>query len=108
MPVRGPDHSVKASTVIAAGPRWRSRRNCSQALHDDKAFAISNAVFEAANVKVPDQNALAFSLTKDAVMIGGYTLDAIPDDFAGGQRRYTRWRKTLVDASALVKTIIKS
>jgi hypothetical protein len=79
-----------------------------QARHADKAFAISNAVFEAANLKVTDRNALAFSLTKDAVMIGGYALDAIPDDMAGSQQRNTRWRKPLVHASALVKTIIKS
>jgi hypothetical protein len=96
-------------TVIAAGPAMEIAEELgNQALHADKAFAISNAVFEAANLKVPDTNALAFSLTKDAVMIQGYALDAIPDEIAGGQRRNTRWRKTLVHASALVKTIIKS
>jgi adenylate cyclase len=96
-------------TVIAAGPAMEIAEELgSQALHADKAFAISDAVFEAANAKFPDKNALAFSLTKGAVMIGGYALDAIPGDFAGGQRRFTRWRKTLVDASALVKTIVKS
>jgi adenylate cyclase len=96
-------------TVIAAGPAMEIAEELgSQALHADKAFAISNAVFEAANVKFPDKNALAFSFSKDAVMIGGYALDAIPDGVAGGRRRYPRWRKTLVDASSLVKTIVKS
>jgi hypothetical protein len=79
-----------------------------QALQADKAFAISNAVFEAANLKVTDTNASAFSLAKDAVMIRGYALDAIPDHMASSQRRNTRWRKSLVHASALVDTIIKS
>jgi hypothetical protein len=41
-------------------------------------------------------------------MIRGYALDAIPDYMAGSQRRNTRWRKSLVHASALVNTIIKS
>jgi adenylate cyclase len=96
-------------TVIAAGPAMEIAEELgNQALHADKVFAISNAVFEAANLKVTDTNALAFSLTKDAVMIGGYALDAIPDDMAGSQRRNTRWRKTLVHASALVQSIIKS
>jgi adenylate cyclase len=95
-------------TVIASGPAMEIAEELgNQALHADKAFAISNAVFEAANLKVTDGNALAFSLTKNAVMIGGYALDAIPDDMAGSQRRNTRWHKTLVHASALVKTIIK-
>jgi adenylate cyclase len=96
-------------TVIAAGPAMEIAEELgNQALHADRAFAISNAVFEAANLKVTDTNALAFSLTKDAVTIGGYALDAIPDDMAGSQRRNTRWHKTLVHASGLVKTIIKS
>jgi adenylate cyclase len=96
-------------TVIAAGPAMEIAEELgNQALRADKAFAISNAVFEAANLKVPDTNALAFSFTKDAVMIRGYALNTIPDDIAGGQRRNTRWRKTMVHASALVKTIIRS
>jgi len=96
-------------TVIAAGPAMEIAEELgNQALHADKAFAISNAVFEAANLKITDTNALAFSLTKDAVMICGYALDAIPDNMAGSQRRNTRWRKSLVHASALVDTIIKS
>jgi hypothetical protein len=80
----------------------------SQAVRVDKTFAISNAVFEAANLEVPGTNALAFNFIKNAVMIDGYALDAIPDGFASGQLRNTRWRKTLVRASALVKTIIES
>jgi len=96
-------------TVIAAGPAMEIAEELgNQALHADKAFAISNAVFEAANLKVTDTNALAFSLTKDAVMSCGYALDAIPDCMAGSQRRYTWWLKSLVHASALVSTIIKS
>jgi adenylate cyclase len=95
-------------TVIAAGPAMEIAEELSnQALHADKTFAISNAVFEAANVQVRGANALAFSLIKDEVMIDGYALDAIPDDIVGG-RRNTRWRKTLVHASDLVATIIKS
>jgi adenylate cyclase len=96
-------------TVIAGGPAMEiAEELVNQALHADKAFAISNAVFEAADLMVTDTNALAFSLTKDAVVIGGYALDTIPDDMAGSQRPNTRWRKTLVRASALVRTIIKS
>jgi adenylate cyclase len=96
-------------TVIAAGPAMEIAEELgNQALQADKAFAISNAVFEAADLKVTDTNASAFSLTKDALMIRGYALDAIPDYMAGSQRRNTRWRKSLVHASALVNTIIKS
>jgi adenylate cyclase len=96
-------------TVIAAGPAMEIAEELGhQALHADKAFAISNAVFEAANLKITDANALAFSLTKDAVKIGGYALDAIPDDMAGNRRRNARWRKSLVQASALVKTLVNS
>ena len=96
-------------TVIAAGPAMEIAEELgSQALRVDKTFAISNAVFEAANLKVSGTNALAFNLIKNAVMIGGYALDAIPDGFASGQLGNTRWQKTLVRASALVKTIIES
>ncbi len=91
-------------TVIASGPAMEIAEELgTQALRLDKVFAISDAVFNAADLKIPNENALPFVFSRNAVTISAYAMDAIPHEFAGGQRG--RWGKAWSQASALAKVI---
>jgi hypothetical protein len=78
-----------------------------QARQANKAFAISTIVFDSARRRHPPKDAQTFSLTKGVETIHGYALDCIPD-YVAGQRRDVLWRKTLGEASSVVRTIIES
>ena len=96
-------------TVIAAGPAMEIAEALgAQARQANKAFAISTIVFDSAEYRHPPEDAQTFSLTKGVETIQGYALDCIPDYVAGGRRRDVLWRKTLGDASSVVRTIIES
>ena len=96
-------------TVIAAGPAMEIAEALgAQARQANKAFAISTIVFDSSEYRHPPEDAQTFSLTKGVETIQGYALDCIPDYVAGGRRRDVLWRKTLGDASSVVRTIIES
>jgi adenylate cyclase len=96
-------------TVIAAGPAMEIAEALgAQARQANKAFAISTIVFDSAEYRHPPEDAQTFSLTKGVETIQGYALDCIPDYVAGGRRRDVLWRKTLGEASSVVRTIIES
>ena len=95
-------------TVIAAGPAMEIAEALgAQARQVNKAFAISTIVFDLAKYRHPPKDAQTFGLTKGAETIQGYALDCIPD-YVAGQRRDVLWRKTLGEASSVVRTIIES
>ncbi len=95
-------------TVIAAGPAMETVEALgAQARQANKAFAISTTVFDSAEYSHPPKDAQTFSLTKNAQTIQGYALDRI-SDYAAGQLQGVLWRKTLVEASSLVRTIIET
>jgi adenylate cyclase len=96
-------------TVIASGPAMEIAEALgAQARQANKAFAISTIVFDSAEYRRPPDDAQTFGLTKGAEAIQGYALDCIPGYVAGGQRRDVLWRKTLGEASSVVRTIIES
>jgi hypothetical protein len=95
-------------TVIAAGPAMETVEALGvQARQANKAFAISTTVFDSAGYSHLPEDAQNFSLTKGAQAIQGYALDCI-SDYVAGRRRRVLWRKTLVKASSLVRTIIET
>jgi hypothetical protein len=77
-------------TVIAAGPAMETVE-----------------ALDSAEYSHPPKDAQTFSLTKNAQTIQGYALDCI-SDYVAGQPRGVLWRKTLVEASSLVRTIIET
>jgi adenylate cyclase len=96
-------------TVIASGPAMEIAEALgARARQANKAFAISTIVFDSAEFGHPPEDAQTLSLTKGVEAIQGYALDCIPDYAAGGQRRDGLWRKTLGEASSVVRTIIES
>jgi adenylate cyclase len=95
-------------TMIAAGPAMETVEALgAQARQANKAFAISATVFDSAEYSHPPEDAQTFSLTKGSQAIQGYALDCI-SDYVAGHRRGVLWRKTLVAASSLVRTIIET
>jgi class 3 adenylate cyclase len=95
-------------TVIAAGPAMETVEALgAQARQANKAFAISTTVFDSAEYSHPPEGAQKFSLTKGSQAIQGYALDCI-SDYLAAPRRSVLWRRTLIEASSLVRTIIET
>jgi hypothetical protein len=78
-----------------------------QARQASKAFAISTTVFDSAGYSHPPKDAQTFSLTEGVEAIQCCVLDSI-SDYVAGQPSGRLWRKTLVEASSLVRTIIET
>jgi adenylate cyclase len=95
-------------TVIAAGPAMETAEALGvQARQASKAFAISTTVFDSAGYSHPPKDAQTFSLTEGVEAIQCCVLDSI-SDYVAGQPSGRLWRKTLVEASSLVRTIIET
>jgi adenylate cyclase len=95
-------------TVTAAGPAMETVEALgAHARQANKAFAISKTVFDSAEYGHLPEDARTFSLTKGDQAIQGFAFDCI-SDYVAGQRRGVLWRKTLVEASSLVRTIIET
>jgi adenylate cyclase len=95
-------------TVIAAGPAMETVEALgAHARQANKAFAISTTVFDSAEYAHPPEDAQTFFLTTGEQTIQGYAFDCI-SNYVAGQRRGVLWRKALVEASSLVRTIIET
>jgi adenylate cyclase len=95
-------------TIVAAGKALETIQELRKlAAVRGKPFAISSAVFSAAQTPPPAESAVEIGDSGKQPGISVYFADNAPGAPAGGTRRKRQWQKSLGHASELIKTVVQ-
>jgi len=96
-------------TIIAAGKALEVAQGLREAAaRAGKSFAISSAVFTAANTAPPAAGAIVLNHFDKETTLSAYLADVAPGDPTGETQRKKHWRRRLDDATDLITTIVQA